>query len=90
MEAKAEAPYAWRRGAFDGNNITDKIEIRKMISSHIKNVKENLPKPTFSISRRAFFRFILPWAGLITLTVYSTAKSRFLDRIIDAAERRRL
>ena len=37
---------------------------------------------SFSATRRGFFRLVLPWAGLITLTAYSRAKSRWLDRMV--------
>ena len=58
------------------------FEVEKMISSDTQNVK----KFSFSTTWRAFSRFTLPWAGLITLTIYTDEKSRLLDRIIDGAE----
>lgn len=79
MRAKSENPVEGRGSG--GNETTHKIEIKKIMPQGFTNIN------SIFISRRAFFRAVLPWAGLITLTAYTTTKSRWLDRVVWRAER---
>ncbi|RJR47689.1 MAG: hypothetical protein C4576_09135 [Desulfobacteraceae bacterium] len=52
-----------------------------------KQARELLTRERRERVRRRVARFLLPWAGLLTLLPYSNRLSRFLDRLTAEAER---